>query len=205
MRSRPMIPPRRSTEAEVTRTRILWAANKPSETTSAPAYVPDPPALWIVATAVFVALVLQSTLAPFFAIRGGSPSLVTLVVAWYAVRTGMLRGLTLGLIVGACEDALAGNTGVAWTFATAFAGALSGRLARTWLADTKIVLVPFAGAITLVRYLAFVVFMQAQNTAVEMPLFHLHAVIWQALVDAAIAFVVLWYVPRLGGSDAHRR
>ena len=200
-----MIPPRRSSEAEVARTRILWAANKPAETTSAPAYVPDPPALWTIALAVFVALVLQSTLAPFFAFRGGSPSLVTLVVAWYGVRSGTLRGLALGLVAGACEDALAGQTGVAWTFATGFAGAFSGRLARTWFADTKIVLVPFAGVVTFVRFLAFALLMQAQGRALDMPFIQLRAVVWQSLFDTLIAFVVLWYVPRLGGSDAHRR
>ena len=200
-----MIPRRRSTDAEIARTRILWAANKPAETTSAPAYVPDPPAWWILAIAVFAALLLQSSLAPVLAFRGASPSLVTLVVAWYAVRTGTLRGLAVGLAAGACEDALAGTTGVAWTFASGFVGALSGRLARTWMADTKVVLVPLAGAITFVRYLAFVVLMQAQGRALESPLVHVHAVVWQSFMDALIALAVLWFVPRLGGTDAHRR
>jgi rod shape-determining protein MreD len=200
-----MIRPRKATDAEIARTRILWATNKPAETTAAPAYVPDPPALWIVALALVVALLLQSTLAPFLAIRGASPSLVTLVVGWYAIRTGSLRGLAFGLVAGACEDALAGLSGVAWTFATGLAGVLAGRLARTWLADTKVVLVPFAAGITLVRYVAFVLIMEAQGSPLTLPLVHLRILAWQSVLDALVAFVVLLYVPRLGGSNAHRR
>ncbi len=184
---------------------MLWAANKPAETTSAPAYVPDPPALWSVSLALFVALILQTWLAPVVAFRGASPSLVTLVVAWYGVRTGTLPGLAFGLVAGTCEDALAGLTGVAWTFATGLAGALAGRLARTWLADTKVVLVPFAALITLVRYLAFALLMAAQGRALALPLAHVHAVLWQSALDLLIALGALLYVPGIGGGDAHRR
>src|SRR5215472_3968434 len=96
---------RKPSAAEVIRTRMLWAANRPGES-AAPAYVPDPPALWIVAVAVAAALVVQSTLSPFLSVRGAPFSLVTLVVAWYAVRTGSLPGLACGLLAGAGEDAL---------------------------------------------------------------------------------------------------
>ena len=118
---------------DVVRTRAFWLAYKPGEP-SAPAFVPEPPVWWHVALALVAALAVQSTLAPFFTFRGASVSFVLLVVAWYAVRTGTLRGLTFGLMAGACEDALAGTTGAAWTFATAFVGLAFGRIAGTWLA-----------------------------------------------------------------------
>jgi len=200
-----MIQPRKSSDAEIARTRLLWAANKPVETTAAPAYVPDPPALWQVALALAAALVVQSTLAPTLAIRGASPSFVTLIVAWYGIRTGSLRGLALGLAAGACEDALAGLSGVAWTFATGLAGALAGRLARTWLADTRIVLVPFAAAITLVRWVAFALLMEAQGRPLALIAAHLHTTLVQSAIDAAIALALLVYVPALRGGNAHRR
>jgi rod shape-determining protein MreD len=200
-----MTPHRKATQAEVARTRILWATNKPTEATAAPAYVPDPPATWAVALAVFVALLVQSTLEPYIALRGAAPSLVTLVVTWYGVRMGSLRGLACGLAAGACEDALAGLTGCAWTFATGIAGTIAGRLSRTWLADTKLVLVPFAGAITLVRFLAFAILMQAQGRALALPLLHLREAILQSIIDALLALVVLVAIPRLGGLAAHRR
>jgi len=182
----------------------LWAANKPAET-AAPAYVPDPPLWWHVALALVVALALQSALASSLQFRGATPSLVTLLVAWYAIRTGMLGGLVFGLIAGACEDAFAGSTGVAWTFATGLAGLAVGRFARSWLADTKLALVPGAGVITFLRYGAFWFLMQFQGRAVALPSVHLHAVLWQSAIDALLAFVLLRTMPWLGGSDAHRR
>ncbi len=200
-----MIPHRKATQEEVARTRILWATNKPTETTAAPAYVPDPPALWIIGLALSIALLVQSTLAPYVAFRNAPPSLVTLVVAWYGVRTGSLRGLACGLIAGSCEDALAGTTGFAWTFATGLVGIAAGRMSRTWLADTKLVLVPFAGAITFVRFLAFAILMQTQGRPLALPLLHLREAIVQSAIDALIALIALVALPRLGGLSAHRR
>jgi rod shape-determining protein MreD len=191
-------------KADVARLRTYWAANKPGET-SAPAYWPDPPAWWQLATALAATLLVQSSIAPFVAIRGAIPSGVLLLVGWYAVRAGSLRGCTFGLIAGACEDAVSGATGVAWTFATALAGALAGRLARTWLADTKLALVPAAAAITLVRYVAFALVMQLQGRPIPLGLMHLHAALWQAALDALIAYAILAALPQLGGQSAHRR
>jgi hypothetical protein len=192
------------TDEDIARTRAFWMANKPGET-AAPAYVPDPPVWWRVGIALAAALVLQSAIAPFAAFRGASVSFVTLLVAWYAVRTGSLPGLLFGLIAGSCEDALAGSTGAAWTFATGFAGLIAGRLARTWLADTKIVLVPGAAAITLVRDGAFAVAMQAEGRPLALPLAHLHLALWQSALDALVAFALLRLGPDLGGHVANRR
>jgi rod shape-determining protein MreD len=192
------------TNPDVARTRALWTANKPGET-AAPAYVPDPPVWWHVAFALAAALLVQSSLAPWLQFRGARVSLVTLVIAWYALRTGTLHGLTFGLIAGSCEDALAGSTGVAWTFASAFVGLLCGRLARTWLADTKIALVPGAAAATLVRDCTFFVVMQAQGPPLALPVAHFHAMLWQCALDALVALVALQIFPQLGSARAHRR
>ncbi len=200
-------------DADLARTRAFWDANKPAET-GAPGYVPDPPAWWHVALALAIALGVQSTLAPFIAVRGAVPSFVLLVAAWYAVRMGSLRGFTFGLIAGACEDALAGSTGVAWTFSTALAGALAGRLARTWLADTKVALIPGAAAVTLVRYGAFALIMQLQGRPAALPLAELHVALWQSALDALVAAAALFFFktgsnaprsPYTGGAGAHRR
>ncbi len=190
-------------EEDIARTRAFWAANKPGDA-SAPVVPPDPVPWWYVAGALAVALIGQAAIAPFASFRGGTVSFVTLLVAWYAVRNGSLRGLTFGLIAGSCEDALAGSTGVAWTFATGLAGLAAGRLARTWLADTKLALVPGAGLVTLLRDGAFAVFMQAQNRPLTLPLNHLHAALWQSLLDALVAFAAL-RLGDLGGRLAYRR
>ncbi|MBD5635199.1 MAG: hypothetical protein IAI49_12040, partial [Candidatus Eremiobacteraeota bacterium] len=80
-------------KVDIARTRALWTANKPGET-AAPAYVAQPPAGWHVALALASALVLQSCFAPFLAVRGGTRPRVALLVGWYAIRTGSLRGRT---------------------------------------------------------------------------------------------------------------
>jgi rod shape-determining protein MreD len=190
--------------ADVARTRALWTANKPGET-AAPAYVPDPPAWWQAGLALAAALLVQTSLAAHLQFRGATISFVTLIVAWYAVRTGSLRGLTFGLIAGACEDALAGSTGAAWTFATGLVGLACGRFCGTWFADTRLALIPGAAVATFLRYCAFAVAMQLEGRPIPLPLAHLHAAFWQSALDALVAFAVLQTIPRLGGSRAHRR
>ena len=192
----------RKTLDDVVRTRAFWLAYKPGET-SAPQYEPAPPVWWHVALALAAALLVQSTLAPILAFRGGTISYVLLVVAWYGVRSGTLRGFTFGLIAGACEDALAGTTGVAWTFATALVGLVFGRLARTWLADAPLVLVPGVALMTIVRYGAFVLILKLEGRPLAFALDHLHAVLWQALLAALVAFFALRFWPEL--VHAYRR
>ncbi len=191
------------TPDDVARTRAFWLASKPPES-AAPAYVLDPPSGWIAAGALGLALTLQSTLAPYLAVRGATVSLVLLVVGWYALRAGTVRGVAFGLVAGACEDALAGTTGVAWMFATAVAAAVAGRFARTWVSDTMIVLVPGTAALTLLRFAAFVIVMQGEGRGLALPLVAVHAVLWQALLDAAVAFVALRLRPQLV-AHANRR
>ena len=194
----------RRSEADIARTRAFWAANRPLET-AAPALEPSAPVAWRVAVALAVALVLQATVLPPLALRGAVPSLVVLLAGWYGVRAGVLRGFTFGLVAGACEDALAGTTGVAWTFATALAAAGAGRLHRTWLADTKLALVPGAAAIGVLRYTAFAILMRVQARPLALPAAHVKTVLVQAALDAAIAYGLLVARPQLGGTDAHRR
>jgi rod shape-determining protein MreD len=189
---------------DVSRTRSFWIASKPGET-AAPAVIPEPPHWWFAGSALCIALAVQSTLAPVLAFRGATISFVLLVVAWYGVRGGSLLGLTFGLIAGACEDALAGSTGVAWMFATALAGLAAGRIARTWLADLPLVLVLGVAALTLARYAAFVIIMQIEGRELGLPLLHLHAALWQAALDAAVAFGALRFFPSLASHDAHGR
>lgn len=191
-------------EAEIARTRAFWLANKPGET-AAPAVTPDPPLWWIVALALIVALGIQTSFAPALAFRGATPSLVTLVVAWYAVRTGVVRGLAFGLLAGACEDALGGGTGVAWTFATGIVGAVAGRLASTWLADTKLVLVPGIALLTLARIAIFTLVLASGGKPIPLGPTLVHVALWQSAFDAALAYIALASMPTLGGLGAYRR
>jgi rod shape-determining protein MreD len=171
----------------------------------APAYAPDPPAWPLVALVLAGSLLVQSTLEPLLPIRGSIVSWVLLLVLWYAIRTGTGGGFVLGLIAGACEDALAGNTGAAWTFSTALVGAAAGRLARTWLADTKVALVPGVALATLVRFALFSASMAAEGRMLTLAQAHFHAALWQALLNALVALALLAAFPQLGRYGAPHR
>ncbi len=195
--------PVRSDE-DIARTRAFWVAQRPSET-AAPAYVPGAPIWWQAALALIAALAIQASFSPVLAFRGATISFVVLVVAWYGIRGGALSGLVFGLIAGACEDALAGSTGVAWTFATGLAGLAAGACARSWISDINAALIAGVAALTLLRYAAFAVALQMQNHPLAMPETHLHAALWQAALNALVAFLALQFGVQIGGRLAHRR
>jgi cell shape-determining protein MreD len=191
-------------DADIARTRALWTANKPGET-AAPAYVGDPPAWWLAALALGAALLLQSTLLAHLQLRGATIPFVTLIVAWYGLRTGTVSGLAFGLVAGACEDALAGSTGAAWTFATGLIGLACGRIHGTWLADVRLALVPGAALVTFLRYCIFAVALQMEGRTLAQPLAHLHAALWQSLLGGVLALALLIAFPSLLAAHAHRR
>lgn len=183
---------------DVARRRAFWLANRPGET-KAPAYVAPPPTPLVAAIALGVALALGASAPPLLRFRGGTVSPVLLVAIWYAMRAGALRGATFGLIAGACEDALTGTSGVAWTFATALACALAGRVTGTWFADLRSAVVPTVAALALVRAAVAVVIMAAQGHRIGLPSRALHGVLYGAALDAAVALVVLVAFPAVRG------
>jgi len=161
-----------------------------------PALVFDPPAWWKVGLALAGALLLQTTVAPQFPFRGAVPSLVLLVVLWYGLRTNASSGLLLGTIAGALEDALAGWTGAAWTISTAIVGALAGRTAGTVVTESRLWLVPYVALATIVRYGIATIVLRSEEHLVALPALHAHALAWQALMNALIAFLVLTFLPK---------
>jgi rod shape-determining protein MreD len=70
-------------------------------------------AIWLLAAGL-----VQATALHFVALRGAVPSLIFIVVATYATRAGVVGAILFGAAAGLLEDALAGNTGAAWTIAT---------------------------------------------------------------------------------------
>ncbi len=165
-----------------------------------PAILFNPPAWWKAALALAVALVLQTTLAQFVTIRGAAPGIVLLLVLWYGMRTDLPSGLLFGTIAGACEDALAGWTGAAWTLSTALIGALAGQTAGTVITESRLSLVPYAAVATVVRYAIFAIVLRAEDRLITLPLVHAHALLWQAALNAVITLAVLSIFPRLGVS-----
>jgi hypothetical protein len=57
--------------------------------------------------------------------------------------------------------------------------------------------VPFAALATLLRYALFALALRAEGLTLPLPVSHLHQALWQAALNAALAFLVLTLVPRL--------
>ena len=158
---------------------------------------PEVPRWWTTALALAVALLLQSQTGSLLSVRGAVPGFILLFVIWYGLRTDVLGGFVVGLLAGACEDALAGWTGAAWTVATAVTGAAAGRAAGTVASESRVWLVPFAALATLVRYALFALVLRIEGHALPLPTAHLHQVLWQAALNALLAFLALTFLPRL--------
>jgi rod shape-determining protein MreD len=165
-----------------------------------PALVFEPPAWWKIALALIVALLLQTTVEPHLTLRGAAPSLVLLLILWYGLRTNVAAGLLFGSLAGACEDALAGWTGAAWTISSALVGALAGRTAGTFVTESRLWLAPYVALATVVRYGLFALVLREEGRSVVLPAAHAHALFWQALFNALVAVLIVTLVREAGTS-----
>jgi hypothetical protein len=145
---------------------------------SPPSIAAFDPEWWKIAIALYVALLAQTTL-----LHGIAASPVLLLVLWYAVNAGVMRGALFGLLVGACEDAL-GAGGDAWTFADAATGAFAGALARTLPGSplpAALAVIPLTAA----RYLVFLWALHNEHGAFTEA--HWSWMLSQALLNAVLA------------------
>jgi rod shape-determining protein MreD len=152
---------------------------------------------WYVAAGwLAIALVVQTTLAHYVAIRGIVPSFVLVVVVWYAIRVDTFRATVYGLAAGLCEDVLSGQTGGAWTVATTVTAILAGALSRGFFADS----LPLVGAIvavaTLVRWLLFWTTMGLEGYPGGLGGMHFHEAVAQAFLNVAVMLLAMLAVRR---------
>lgn len=142
-----------------------------------------------------MAVLLQATILHYLAIRDVVPSLVLVVVIWYAVRVDARRAALYGLAAGLCEDALSAQTGAAWTIATCLSALLASRLSRGFFADS----IPLATTIiviaTLARALIFWIVMALSGYPSGLGTLHFHQALLQAALNA-IAMVAAILVGR---------
>ena len=141
-------------------------------------------------------MLAQATVVHYMAIRDVVPSLVLVVVIWYAVRADALRAAIYGLAAGLCEDALSAQTGAAWTIATTLSALLASRLSRGFFADS----VPLATIIvviaTLARALIFWIVMALAGYPSGLGTLHFHQALLQAALNAVIMLAAILVVRR---------
>lgn len=125
------------------------------------------------------------------AIRGVVPSLVLVVVVWYAIRVDARRAAIYGLVAGLCEDVLSPGTGATWMLSTGISAVVASLLSRGFFADS----IPLVMGITLVatplRALLFWVAMALLGYPAGLGTMHLHEALFAGLLNAAIVVVAM--------------
>lgn len=156
---------------------------------------------WYVAAAwLAAALLAQSTLLHAFAFRDVVPSVVLVVVVWYAIRVDAPRAAAYGLIAGLCEDVLASQTGGAWTISTTLVAVLAGMLSRGFFADSMPLVCTIVAVATLVRLLLFWTVMAYQGYPPGLGALHFHQALLQAGMNVVLMAAAMFAVRRLEAS-----
>ena len=150
----------------------------------------------VVALVLAVAIVVQTTLLHFLAIRGATPSLVLVAVVWFAIRVDARRAAIYGLFAGICEDVLAAGTGGAWTISTTVTAMLTSVLSRGFFADSIPIVAAATAIATLVRDLIFWTVMSLEGYPSGLAGVHFHQALWQALLDVAVMIAAMLLVRR---------
>jgi rod shape-determining protein MreD len=158
---------------------------------------------WPIAAAWLIAAVLaQATVVHYASVRGVVPSVVLVVVVWYAVRVDPLRAAAYGLAAGLCEDVLAGQTGAAWTISTVVTAGLTSLLSRGFFADS----IPLAATITivatLVRALLFWTTMSLQGYPGGLGAMHFRQALVAATLNVATMIAAMLVARRFDVRDA---
>ena len=142
---------------------------------------------WQVAAVwLLVAVVAQPTIVHHLAIRGVVPSLVLVVVVWYAIRVDVLRAALYGLAAGLCEDVLAAQTGAAWTLSTIATAAMASVFSRGFFADS----IPLAATVTviatLIRALLFWTVMSLEGYPTGLGGMHLREALFASVLNVVV-------------------
>jgi rod shape-determining protein MreD len=158
---------------------------------AAPSIEEFAPPAWGLALALFAALIAQASFVPYLSIRGAFPSVVLTLVLWYALNGGLRGALLYGTLAGACEDALAGTTGVAWMVSTAIVAVSAGLLGRIPYARTRLAGAAIVALLTVVRFIAFLIVERIEGRPIVFGTMHLHAALWQGLFNAVLLSLAL--------------
>jgi rod shape-determining protein MreD len=137
------------------------------------------------------ALIAQTTLVHYLAIRGVVPSFVLVVVVWYAIRVNARRAAVYGLFAGFCEDALSTQTGAAWMISTSLSALLASWLSRGFFADSLPLATGITVVATLLRALTFWVVMAFSGYPSGLGALHFHEAVLQAALNAATIAVAM--------------
>lgn len=158
---------------------------------------------WYVAAAwLAVALIAQSTVLHALSFRNVVPSVVLVVVVWYAIRVDASRAALFGLIAGLCEDVLSPQSGGAWTISTTLVAVLAGTLSRGFFADSLPLVCTIVAVATLVRSLLFWTVMGFEGYPPGLGTMHFKEALLQAVMNVAVMLIAMLVVRRVEANRA---
>jgi rod shape-determining protein MreD len=137
------------------------------------------------------ALLAQTTVLHAFAIRDVVPSLVLVVVVWYAIRVDAPRAALFGLAAGLLEDILSSRSGGAWTISTTLVAILAGMLSRGFFADSLPLVCTIVAFATLVRSLLFWTVKGFEGYPPGLGALHLHEALLQAAMNVLVMLAAM--------------
>jgi rod shape-determining protein MreD len=155
------------------------------------------PAWYVAAAWLALAVLVQGTIVHYLAIRNVVPSFVLVVVVWYAMRVDARRAALYGLVAGLCEDALAAQTGVAWTISTTVSAVIASVLSRGFFADSIPLVVAVTAAVTLIRALLFWIVMAFNGYPPGLGAMHFREALIEAPLNVAIIVVAMLVARRV--------
>jgi rod shape-determining protein MreD len=148
-------------------------------------------ALWLVA-----AVIAQSTVVHYAAVRNVVPSLVLVVVVWYAIRVDARRAAFFGLLAGLCEDVHSLQTGAAWTIATTLTAILTSVSSRGFFADSIPLVCVMTFVATLLRALLFWTAMGFEGYPPGLAGLHFHQALLEAALNVAVMVLAMLVIRR---------
>lgn len=174
----------------------MFRSNEPTgvrvNTRTGPASAPvSAPAWWTAALYLLAALFAQIEIMHYATLRGAEASAVLVVLVWYALRSDALHAAAFGLLAGLCEDVFSAQTGVAWTAASPLTALFVVWLSRWLFADSIPILAGVVIVATLVRRTIFWIVMALQGYPPGFARVHLHAALWEALLNAVLVTILL--------------
>ena len=157
--------------------------------------------IWLLA-----ALIAQGTVMHFAVVRGAQPSLVLVTVVWFAMRTSSaVRATLFGLVAGVGEDVLAFNAGGAWTIATTVTALLASLPTRRFFEDSIPLFALVAAGATLVRAFIYWSVESLEGYPPGLATIHFHKALEEAILNAALASVIMAVARRFERSGALAR
>jgi rod shape-determining protein MreD len=147
---------------------------------------------WYVAAAwVAAAVVAQTTIVHALAIRNVVPSLVLVVVIWYAIRVDARRAAVYGLAAGLCEDALSAGTGASWMISTGVVAVVASMLSRGFFADSIPLVTAMTIGATLLRALLFWTIMAIGGYPGGLGAMHLREALFAAALNVMVVVAAM--------------